>query len=213
MCLPLAFAWWTCGPKSWQDKNSLFNPGLFIGTWNLALPPTATVAGLLHLALHPVFSTQAPTCCGGLVASLNFPNTRFLCMGLLARMLPWFSHIPGLYWADVRQGLLVISIAILVFVFFNRVAPVCVYSSIRTWSWGRLFIGGTPPNREAECLVRKGVGLWTIFWAVATPVPASLFHSIPMPSLKKISKKKRVGWNFNTSDVLISQFSGFCFKI
>ena len=25
--------------------------------------------------------------------------------------------------------------------------------------WGKLFIGVTPPNREAECLVRKGVGL------------------------------------------------------
>ena len=29
--------------------------------------------------------------------------------------------------------------------------------------WGKLFIGVTPPNREAECLVRKGAGLWTIF--------------------------------------------------
>ena len=25
--------------------------------------------------------------------------------------------------------------------------------------WGKLFIGVTPPNREAECLVRKGAGL------------------------------------------------------
>ena len=46
--------------------------------------------------------------------------------------------------------------------------------------WGKLFIGVTPPNREAECLVRKGAGLWTIFWAVATPVPDSLSHPIPL---------------------------------
>ena len=45
--------------------------------------------------------------------------------------------------------------------------------------WGKLFIGVTPPNSEAECLVRKEAGLWTIFWAVATPVPDSLSHPIP----------------------------------
>ena len=182
-----------------------------MGPWNLALEPTATVAGPRQLALQSVFSSQAPP---SVRDSWHpwFSQTLGSMYGLAGQEAYLIFQIPGLYWADVSEGLLVISMAILV-CFFNRVAPVCVYSSIRTWSWGRLFIGGTPPNREAECLVRKGVGLWTIFWAVATPVPASLFHSIPMPSLKKISKKKRVGWNFNTSDVLISQFSGFCFKI
>ena len=61
--------------------------------------------------------------------------------------------------------------------------------------WGKFFIGVTPPNREAECLVRKGVGLWTIFWAVATPVPASLFHSIPFHSILITSKS--TSWCFD----------------
>ena len=53
-----------------------------------------------------------------------------------------------------------------------------MYSSIRTWSWGILFIamnhlphdqciGGTSPKCEAECRARKGVGLWTIFWPLS----------------------------------------------
>ena len=67
--------------------------------------------------------------------------------------------------------------------FSNRVAPASVDSSVHLRLWGKLFIGVTPPNREAKCLVRKGVGLWTIFWAESNPVPDSLSHPIPSQPL------------------------------
>ena len=63
---------------------------------------------------------------------------------------------------------------------------VLVIGSLRS-VWIRLFardcgevcsLGFPTPNREAECRVRKGVGLWTNFWAVVTPVPDSLSHPI-----------------------------------
>ena len=43
--------------------------------------------------------------------------------------------------------------------------------------------GVTPPNRKASGLVRKGVGQWIIFRAVATPVPT--VHPIP-PQLEGV---------------------------
>ena len=36
-----------------------------------------------------------------------------------------------------------------------------------------IFLGINHSNREAQCLVRKDMGPWTILIAVATPVPAS----------------------------------------
>ena len=36
-----------------------------------------------------------------------------------------------------------------------------------------IFLGNNHSNREAQCLVRKDMGPWTILIAVATPVPAS----------------------------------------
>ena len=36
-----------------------------------------------------------------------------------------------------------------------------------------IFLGNNHSNREAQCLVRKDVGPWTILIAVATPVPDS----------------------------------------
>ena len=36
-----------------------------------------------------------------------------------------------------------------------------------------IFLGKNHSNREAQCLVRKDMGPWTILIAVATPVPAS----------------------------------------
>ena len=60
---------------------------------------------------------QAPTGCEAFVSSLIFPNARFL----LGR---------------VRD-----SRAFQKYCISNRVAPVCVNSSIRTWLWGSLFIG------------------------------------------------------------------------
>ena len=87
---------------------------------------------------------------------------------------PWFSQTPGFCWAGAgTPGL------------FKNI--VLVIGSLRS-VWIRLFardcggvcsLGFPTPNREAECLVRKEVGLWTNFWAVATPVPASLSHPIP----------------------------------
>ena len=68
---------------------------------------------------------------------------------------------------------------------------VLVIGSLRS-VWIRLFardcggvcsLGFPTPNREAECRVRKGVGLWTNFWAVVTPVPDSLSHPIPSGAL------------------------------
>ena len=68
-------------------KKSLFNPGLFKGTWNLALP--STVPGPLHLALHSVFSTQTPTGCEGLGPFLNFHKPGF------ASQMPFHVSLPG----------------------------------------------------------------------------------------------------------------------
>ena len=42
-----------------------------------------------------------------------------------------FPQIPGLDWADVKSGTLG-DLHCISSLFFNRVAPVCVYSSIRT---------------------------------------------------------------------------------
>ena len=36
-----------------------------------------------------------------------------------------------------------------------------------------IFLGKNHSNREAQCLVRKDMGPWTIIIAVATPVPDS----------------------------------------
>ena len=36
-----------------------------------------------------------------------------------------------------------------------------------------IFLGKNHSNREAQCLVRKDMGPWTILIAVATPVPDS----------------------------------------
>ena len=36
-----------------------------------------------------------------------------------------------------------------------------------------IFLGNNHSNREAQCLVRKDMGPWTIIIAVATPVPDS----------------------------------------
>ena len=67
---------------------------------------------------------------------------------------------PGYRAAGVAWDLLVDFSAFLdSFFFSNRVAPASVDSSVHLRLWGKLFIGVTPPNREAECLVRKGVGL------------------------------------------------------
>ena len=62
---------------------------------------------------------------------------------------------------------------------FNHKLEYCTVGSLRLRLWRRLFTGGTPPNREASGLVRKGVGQWIIFRAVATPVPA--VYPIPSP--------------------------------
>ena len=102
---------------------------------------------------------------------------------------PWFSQAPGFCWAGAgTPGL------------FKNI--VLVIGSLRS-VWIRLFardcggvcsLGFPTPNREAECRVRKGVGLWTNFWAVVTPVPDSLSHPIPIgdlvtPSLQPIVEK------------------------
>ena len=135
----------------------------FIGLWNLILLPTVTgVALCFLLTRHPLVVKDS--------------------------WHPWFSQTPGSFWATRLQfsrcslgslgGLQCLSWLIF---FSNRVAPASVDSSVHLRLWGKLFIGVTPPNREAECLVRKGVGLWTIFWAESNPVPDSLSHPIPWP--------------------------------
>ena len=115
------------------------------GTWNLALPPA--VAGSLHLALHSVFSTQAPTGCEGLMASLIFPNTRKLGASDPA-MFIWnqvFTRLAvKILWHRKSE--------------YCRVAPVCVNSSIHTWLWWRLFIGVTPPDRRSGMPSKEGGG-------------------------------------------------------
>ena len=80
-----------------------------------------------------------------------------------------FYYIPGFHWTAVAVILLktraswadVAGELQHFFCFFflvNRVAPVCVNLSVCIRQWRRFFNGVTPPDREAECLVRKGVG-------------------------------------------------------
>ena len=63
-------------PTSWQHKKSLFNPGFFIGLWNLA--------------------TDAPG------VALCFLYTRHP-LAVKDSWHPWFSQTPGSFWADVTQ--------------------------------------------------------------------------------------------------------------
>ena len=48
-----------------------------------------------------------------------------------------------------------------------------------------IFLGNNHSNREAQCLVRKDMGPWTILIAVATPVPASQHKQNSGPFLDK----------------------------
>ena len=74
-----------------------------------------------------------------------WPRSRNLSICTIVPLTPKMRSFPN-------------SHALTPVLFKNMVAPVCVNSSIRRWLWGRLFIGVTPPNRDAKCLVRKGVG-------------------------------------------------------
>ena len=110
---------------------------------------------------------------------------------------PWFSQTPGFCWAGAgTPGL------------FKNI--VLVIGSLRS-VWIRLFardcggvcsLGFPTPNREAECRVRKGVGLWTNFWAVVTPVPDSLSHPIPsIPDLRhsEFTEVRVLSWEKNST--------------
>ena len=69
----------------------------------------------------------------------------------------WFTVTPGAVQSQT-------------WILYSRVAPASAVEEIIHWN--------NPPNREASGLVRKGVGQWVIFRAVATPVPAVY----PIPS-------------------------------
>ena len=64
----------------------------------------------------------------------------------------------GFNGADVTHGLFVDSSAFNDYCTSNRVAPVCVNLSVHTSLWGRLFIGVTPPDREALMPSKEGGG-------------------------------------------------------
>ena len=67
-------------------------------------------------------------------------------------------------------------------ILYSRVAPASAVEEIIHWN--------NPPNREASGLVRKGVGQWVIFRAVATPVPAVYpIPSHPIIKTRAISMK------------------------
>ena len=72
---------------------------------------------------------------------------------------------------------------------FRHKLEYCTVGSLRLRLWRRLFTGVTPPDREESGLVRKGVGHWIIFRAVATPVPTVY----PIPSQQLKVKRQMLG--------------------
>ena len=74
-------------------------------------------------------------------------------------------------------------------ILYSRVAPASAVEEIINWN--------NPPNREASGLVRKGVGQWVIFRAVATPVPTVYpIPSHPILLLSIIGSEKCIVLNF-----------------
>ena len=72
---------------------------------------------------------------------------------------------------------------------FHHKLEYCTVGSLWLRLWRRLFTGVTPPDRGASGLVRKGVGHWIIFRAVATPVPTVY----PIPSQQLKVKRQMLG--------------------
>ena len=72
---------------------------------------------------------------------------------------------------------------------FHHKLEYCTVGSLWLRLWRRLFTGVTPPDREESGLVRKGVGHWIIFRAVATPVPTVY----PIPSQQLKVKRQMLG--------------------
>ena len=109
---------------------------------------------------HQVRATSS--FCVWVLMTRNIPGFSKTPGSLWCRCDMVFYYIPGFHWtavavillktraswADVAGELQHFSVF---FFLVNRVAPVCV--NLR-----RFFNGVTPPDREAECLVRKGVG-------------------------------------------------------
>ena len=158
--------------EGWCLVQACGNVAQYLGRWNWNVIPCA---------LRFLF---ARICCALLSLLKNSPVLQIVSVWvLMTRNLPGFSKtpgssccwcdmvfyfIPGFYWTDIAGILLntrfqlgwcsVGASTLLFFFLVNRVAPVCVNLSVCIRRWRRFFNGVTPPDREAECLVRKGVG-------------------------------------------------------